>query len=103
MTTYIAIARNVTDGDADQYAVLDWTVEARDKHEAARIVRERHGNVGFALVPARFFSPFHAEHGIGIGEDDEPAFDGPSCERCGMQPAATCECDEHGIGTGARA
>lgn len=25
---------------------------------------------------------------------DEPEGDGPSCERCGEQPAATCECDE---------
>lgn len=32
---------------------------------------------------------------IALAEQDEPPeFDGLTCERCGVQPAATCECDE---------
>lgn len=56
--TYIAIARNAASGDPAMYAVLDWTVEARDKQEAAKLVREAHPGIHFAIMPARHFTEF---------------------------------------------
>ncbi len=32
---------------------------------------------------------------VGVDRGDEPDLGGgPSCERCGWEPAATCECDD---------
>ncbi len=61
MTTYIAFARNPSDGDMALYGVIDFTIEARDRGEAARQVRERHGYFGaIAIVPAVYFAEYGA-------------------------------------------